>query len=228
MNEHGFIMFNRTDEAIELLRDPNAFALLALIARRARWRSLLSPDGLEFGEAMLGDCENFGMTRAVYRNRLKKLVKCKQITIRKTNKGTIAKLISSLVFNINLPAHAQRENHQQGQQRTNTEPSENHQKTNGEPLTNKERTEERNKVIKKNVVGRKDTALEIAATADFEELIERLSELYPEHNVRAEWTSYSKHRDQLDRPKTGITFVEWLEKAHIRIEDGYHDGYRTV
>jgi hypothetical protein len=141
MNEHGFIMFNRTDEAIELLRDPNAFALLALIARRARWRSLLSPDGLEFGEAMLGDCENFGMTRAVYRNRLKKLVKCKQITIRKTNKGTIAKLTSSLVFDLNLPAHAPPENHQQDQQRTNAKPLENHQKTNGKPLTNKDNKE---------------------------------------------------------------------------------------
>jgi hypothetical protein len=52
------------------------------------------------------------------------------------------------VFDINLPTHAQRANHQQDQQRTNADPSENHQKTNGEPLTNednKERKRERKK-----------------------------------------------------------------------------------
>lgn len=228
MNEHGFIMFNRSPEAKELLRDPYAFALLALIARRARWRKLSIADGLDIGEALLGDCERFRMTRSIYRRALKKLVKSGQVTIRTTNKGTIAKLISSLVFDINQTAKDQPESHQEHHQKTNGEPSVNHQKTNGEPLTNKERTEEGNKVIKKNVVGRKDTALEIAATADFKELIERLSELYPEHNVRAEWTSYSKHRDKLDRPKTGITFVEWLEKAQLHIEDGYDHGYRTV
>src|SRR5205807_1422791 len=101
MNEHGFIMFNRTPEAMEILREPYAFALLALIAQRARWRSLLSTDNLEIGEALLGDYENFGMSRAIYRNSIKKLIRWKQITSRTTNKGTIAKLISSLVFDIN-------------------------------------------------------------------------------------------------------------------------------
>src|SRR5438046_778398 len=128
---------------MELLRDPHAFALLALIAQRARWRTLLSPDGLEIGEAMLGDCENFGMSRAIYRNRLKKLSKWNQITTRRTNKGTIAKLISSLVFDINQTAKDQRESHQEHHQKTNEQPTESHQKTNEEPLTNKERKEER-------------------------------------------------------------------------------------
>src|SRR6476659_7347308 len=142
MNERGFIMFNRGDETMDLLRDPHAFALLALIAQRARWRTLLSSDGLEIGEAMLGDCEDFGMTRAIYRNRLKKLIRWEQITTRRTNKGTIAKLISSLVFDINLSVNGQPQNHQQDHQRTNAEPPGNHQKTNGEPLTNKGRREE--------------------------------------------------------------------------------------
>jgi len=220
MNEHGFIMFNRTDEAIELLRDPYAFALLALIARRARWRTLLSSDGLEIGEAMLGDCENFGMTRAIYRNRLRRLIRWGQIATRRTNKGTIAKLISSLVFDLNLPANGQLQNHQQDHQRTNAEPSENHQKTNGEPLTNKGRREEGDKEIKKNAAAeRKDAALKIAATITDLKDINRLEEFYPSHNLSAEWSFYSKYRDKLGKAKTGETFVEWLEKAQPRIEE---------
>src|SRR5207247_1493358 len=146
----------------------------------------------------------------IKQNRLKKLIRWEQITIRTTNKGTIAKLISPLVFDINQTARDHPESHQERQQNANGKPSENHQKTNGEPLTNKERREEGDKEIKKNAAaGRKDRALEIAATtADVKELIERLWEFYPEHNLRAEWTSYSKHRDRLGKAKTGITFVE--------------------
>ena len=66
MNERGFIMFNRTDEAIELLRDPNAFALLALIAQRARWRTLLSREDLEIGEAMVGDWKSVWLLRDLW------------------------------------------------------------------------------------------------------------------------------------------------------------------
>jgi len=144
-------MFNRSREAIELLRYPDAFAVLALIAQRARWRTLLSPDDLAIGEAMLGDYENFGMSRSIYRNSLKKLVKWKQITIRTTNKGTIAKLISPLVFDINQTARDQLESQQEHHQRTNGKPSANHQETNGKPLTNKGRMEkgEQRKMVTK-------------------------------------------------------------------------------
>src|SRR5438045_1861435 len=142
MNERGYIMFNRSDETDDILQDPYAFTLLALIAQRARWRRRLSADGVQIGEALLGDCEKFGMSRSIYRNRLKKLVRWEQITIRTTNKGTIAKLISSLVFDINQTVNDQLENYQEHHQNPNREPLENHQKTNGEPLTNKGRREE--------------------------------------------------------------------------------------
>jgi hypothetical protein len=179
---------------------------------------------------MLGDCENFGMSRAVYRNRLKKLIKWNQITTRRTNRGTIAKLISSLVFDIHQTTRDQPENHQEHHQKTNGEPLENHQKTNGEPLTNKERREEGDKEIKKNAVTeRKEAALKIAATiTDLKELKERLREVYPEHHVDAEWKSYGKYRDRFGKAKTAITFIEWLEKAHPRIEDNEYDGMRIV
>jgi hypothetical protein len=228
MNEHGFIMFNRTPETDELLHDPLAFALLAQIAMRARWRTAFSSNGLEVGEALIGDHKSLGMTRAQYRTRVDRLEKWQLITTRTTNKGTIAKLISSFVFDINQTTKDHPENHQKDHQKTNAKPSENHQKTNGEPLTNKETRKEGEKEIKKNAAAeRKDAALDIAATiTDLNELKERLRELYPEHNIHAEWKSYGKYRDRLDKAKTGVTFIEWLEKAQPRIRD--NDGSRDT
>ncbi len=99
----GFLMFMRSPESQELLRDLLAFALLALIAFRARWRSAFDADGLEIGEALIGDYKKCGMTRRQGRTRLARLVKWGLISIRPTPKGTIAKLISTAVFDINSP-----------------------------------------------------------------------------------------------------------------------------
>jgi hypothetical protein len=99
--QQGFIKLMRSPFTIELLRDLLAFGLLALIAFRARWRSGFSADGLEIGEALIGDHKNCGMTRREYRTRLARLLKWGLITARPTPKGTIAKLASNAVFDIN-------------------------------------------------------------------------------------------------------------------------------
>src|SRR5260370_763338 len=97
-------MFMRSPESEELLlHDPVAFALLALIAFRARWRAAFSADGLEIGEALIGDYKKCGMTRRQGRPRLAHLVRWGLITVRPTRKGTIAKLTSTAVFDINSP-----------------------------------------------------------------------------------------------------------------------------
>lgn len=134
-------MFNRSPEVDELLKDPRAFALLAQIARRARWRNAFSADGLEIGEALIGDYESLGMTRAQYRTRLHRLEKWQQITARTTNKGTIAKLISSLVFDVNTGHFSQQNN----QRIASKSPADNHQTTNESPLTNKGKGNKDNK-----------------------------------------------------------------------------------
>jgi hypothetical protein len=103
--ELGYIKFICSPEAEEILSDPAAFALLALIARRAWWRSRFNTKGLEVGEALIGirDHETLGITEQQYKTRVKKLRKWGQITTRPTNKGTIANLVSPLVFDINAP-----------------------------------------------------------------------------------------------------------------------------
>lgn len=214
-------MFNRSPETDELLRDPLALALLAQIAIRARWRTAFSSDGLEIGEALIGDHKSLGMTRAEYRTRIDRLKRWQQITTRTTNKGTIAKLISTVVFDINAENIHRQNNQQRNERSASKQPTNDQQIANGEPLTNKGRRKEGEKEIKKNAVaGRKDAALEIAATTtDSTELTERLQELYSSLSVYTEWLSYSRYRDRLGKAKTGITFVEWLEKAHPRIQD---------
>ena len=46
----GFLKLMRSPESQELLSDPLAFALLAVVAFRARWRSVFSVEDLQIGE----------------------------------------------------------------------------------------------------------------------------------------------------------------------------------
>jgi hypothetical protein len=155
----GFVMFNRAPEVAELLKDPLAFALLAQIAQRARWRTTFSSDGVQLGEALIGDHKSLGMTRAEYRTRIARLERWRQIAIRTTNKGTIAKLISSVVFNINSETTAAENNQQDRQQTTSQQPTDSQQITNGSPLTKKERTKEgENEKKRKNAHPSDDTS----------------------------------------------------------------------
>jgi hypothetical protein len=101
MAQKGFIKFNRTPDATELLKHPNEFTLLALIATRARRTTTFSADNLQPGEALIGDYRACGLSESRYRTAKKNLEKWKFITTQATNKGTIARLINSSVFDIN-------------------------------------------------------------------------------------------------------------------------------
>ena len=100
-SKHGFIKFNRSENSTELLKNPHAFTLLALISLRARWRKTINVNKLQPGEALLGDHSACGLTRAKYRAALSNLEEWKLITTRKSNRGTIAKLIDPSIFDIN-------------------------------------------------------------------------------------------------------------------------------
>ncbi|HEY3756232.1 MAG TPA: hypothetical protein VGL42_08790 [Opitutaceae bacterium] len=99
----GFVKLQRTRETDELLRDRNAMALLTLIAIRARFTNGPDPiNGLEFGEAQIGDFEECGLSRKEYRCALKRLVhRWKLISARTIDgEGTIAKILDSRVFSL--------------------------------------------------------------------------------------------------------------------------------
>lgn len=97
----GFVKLNRSDATREILRDPKAFALLALIACRARWSTGLSVHSLEPGQAFIGDYRECGLrTQKEYRMAKARLVKYRLAAFKGTNKGTVATLLNSDVFDI--------------------------------------------------------------------------------------------------------------------------------
>ena len=120
--EQGFIKFNRHEDFEELVKYPNAFTLLALIAHRAKRTVSFSALGLEPGEALIGDYKTIGLTRQKYRTAKMQLENWDFITTKTTNRGTIAKLVKSTVFDIN-PEDG---NHQNNQTATIKQPSSNH------------------------------------------------------------------------------------------------------
>jgi hypothetical protein len=140
----GFIQMKRTQETIELMKDKNAFILLAQIAYRAKRTSSFSIHGLTIGEAMVGDFENIGLKRGEYREALKRLVNHQLITIETSNRGTIAKLINSDIFDINQ----EKADHSEYFSATNTQPSNDHRGTTNNNENNVKKSNN-NKSLKK-------------------------------------------------------------------------------
>jgi len=95
-----FIKWMMTEQSLEVLRSPETFALLGLIARRAVRPGVLNVMGLDEGEAFIGDFKDFGMTESTYRSTKKRLTDCGLAAFRSTNRGTIARLCTSTVFEI--------------------------------------------------------------------------------------------------------------------------------
>ena len=130
----GYIQLHRGEPAEALLRYPNCFALLTLIAMRAR-RELpqLNPYGLQLGESLIGDTSIIGLTRQEFRTALGNLQKWGLVSARTTNKGTITRLCDSTIYNINGIICDQPANNQQT---TNKSPKNNHQNNHQESLVN--------------------------------------------------------------------------------------------
>lgn len=100
----GFIKQQRSDDVLELARDPYAFTLLGVIAQRARRTGGFSVLGLKPGEALIGDYEAYGMTEQRYRTAKKHLEEWGLATFKATNKGTVARLANTRIYDINLDA----------------------------------------------------------------------------------------------------------------------------
>ena len=114
---NGFIKLNRGPDTDDLLLDPQAFALLCQVAMRARRTGGYNVHALEVGEALIGDHRQLGMTRRQYRTRLDRLAKAGFLTIKTTNKGTIARLVNSKVFDINSDENGQQNGHRAASKR---------------------------------------------------------------------------------------------------------------
>jgi hypothetical protein len=134
----GWFKAARGAEPLELIRrNPLAFVLAYIIAYRARWRDGFNEHGLGPGEAFIGDHAGCGITRQQYRTAMRQLAEWKFATFKPTNRGTVARLTDSRLFDV-FPSVP---NQQTSQRLTNSQPTANQRLT-----TNKEqknvRTEE--------------------------------------------------------------------------------------
>jgi len=98
----SFFKIYRSETTRELLRDPNAFTLLTQIALRAKRTDDLSIYNLRPGQALIGDHKNCGLSMREYRTAKERLEKYRLATFQATNKGTIATLTDSRVFDVNI------------------------------------------------------------------------------------------------------------------------------
>ena len=103
----GFFRTYRGEELNNLIRDPKAFALLTLIALRARYANSGRLDGLKIGQALIGDWEASGLkTRSEYRAALKRLIKKGYVTavgkrsLKEGKCGTIATITNDSIYSI--------------------------------------------------------------------------------------------------------------------------------
>jgi hypothetical protein len=203
---NGFIQLKRSAATRELLaRDPLAFALLTHIALRARWRSELSTRDLETGEALIGDFENYGMTRREYRTRVRRLVTWRKIEIRTTPKGTIARLISTDVFNINEQSGKNRLSERPSNfpipnrsERPTERPLDGQPEANRRPLTTKDDTDKEERIIKKDDV-LPATCNSIPATASD---ANRVSSSF-------DYDSYQNHQTSVQHHVKWPEFMAW-------------------
>lgn len=94
-------LYEDSVEFKELIRRrPTSFVLLALIATRARKVSSDIPDATKIGEAFIGDYKEYGATLQSYRTDKKYLEKFKIVTFKTTNRGTVAKIVDTSIFDI--------------------------------------------------------------------------------------------------------------------------------
>ncbi len=134
----GFVKMRRTPDILELLEaSPLAFALAAVIALRANWKTAPNLKGLQPGEAFIGDHAAYGMSRQQYRTAMHFLERHGFATFKSTTKGTRAKLMDTRLFDV-LNESAQ----------PSKQPAANHQPTNGQPLTRSLRRKEIKKDLK--------------------------------------------------------------------------------
>lgn len=101
--EWPYVKLLRDGDALELLASsPNAFALLTLIALRARRTDKFNRHNLMPGEALVGDFRACGLTEREYRTAKAFLQKHGFATFNATSKGTIATLSNGRVFDLTI------------------------------------------------------------------------------------------------------------------------------
>lgn len=209
----SFVKLIRSKDVEWLLRRrPSAFCLLALIALRARRvEKDHNLDNVEIGEAFIGDAENYGASPQVYRTDKKFLAKHNLATFKPTNKGTIAKIIDTTIFDINADYVTNQE--------ANNQHSSNKHATTNNNVNNEKKTNNLPKVtdfsFRKNVSSPTSTAVTVIPTTSNSNDIQKISEYFLEKmQIPKEDCAYSESQKYwsllLRESGTGIDGVKFL------------------
>lgn len=128
----------RSSNVEQLLANPSSFIVLTCIAYRAkRDPSELDKQNLDLGEAKVGDYKSLGLTRQKYRAAIDNLKQWGLITTKTTNRGTIAKLANTTVFDINLKIDNQQNNQQKSVKNSNQQNNQQNNHQDNQQTTNK-------------------------------------------------------------------------------------------
>lgn len=136
-NKKPFIQFIRNSKEFYALikQRPTAFVLLAIIADRARRTGEVRFEDCEIGEAEIGDVKTYNSSEQKYKTDKNYLEKYGFATFRGTNKGTVAKIISTCIFDINAEKVANKVTNDQ-------------RPTNEQPTTNKNDNNDKNDKVR--------------------------------------------------------------------------------
>jgi len=101
--QNSWVKLMRSETTRELLaKDIPALLLAILIAIRTKRTKGFSIHGLQLGEALIGDFKSAGLTERSYRTAKQHLEKYGLATFKPTNKGTVATLTDTRIFDVNL------------------------------------------------------------------------------------------------------------------------------
>lgn len=118
---NGFVKYNRSEQSKRLHARPNENHVLSVIAYRIS-REGNPVKGVQVGECIISDYDNFGLKRQPMRTAIANLRKWGYITTRATNKTTYAKLVNTEVYDCNLNEANQQNNQQLTNKNTNEQP----------------------------------------------------------------------------------------------------------
>lgn len=119
---NGFVKYNRSEQSKRLHSRPNENHVLSVIAYRIS-REGNPVKGVQVGECIISDYDNFGLKRQPMRTAIANLRKWGYITTRATNKTTYAKLVNTEVYDCNLNEANQQNNQQLTNKNTNEQPA---------------------------------------------------------------------------------------------------------
>lgn len=206
-NSYFVKLWERSSEFKVLIKQrPTAFVLLAVIAVRARKVPLKIDDGIKVGEAFIGDCEEYGATAQTYRTDKKYLEKMKIATFKPTNKGTIAMIVNSSIFDISRVSSTSKLTDQQ-------------QSNNMQSTTKQEVRSESKEESQAKPMGKKDFFHDIPLTPS--PISPKTASIpYKDKVSEAYWDKYAPWiADELDIDQESWQFIngkrDWLKKANI-------------